>query len=472
MMIFSGRENNNQIEYIIVLLKDCLWGFMGIFRFVHVSDIHFGQEREGNIQIHDDVRDELLRDSESFRGKHGGATGILVTGDIAFSGKPAQYTIAGEWLDKLSEITGCEKTSVFVVPGNHDIDLDKLGKTGKILHKSIRESPLDNLEDLFESILVENGDNCPLFSKLTSYMEFSERYGCNFRPRSPYWVKDLQIDENIFLNFHGLTTVLVSDKEDAKGAMILGNKQYIIARQNNTEFIILMHHPLEWFRDKAQAKNYLNRAKIILTGHEHCLKVDPEISSSTQTLWIVSGATNSPDGDDPYQYRYNWIEFFLENIPTSPILHVKLFPRIWNSEQTGFVPDSILTNGEEFLEYNIPCTNLIPTSSEEVNTYKNLTTTPEPEAIQEVQQMAQESIERHEGPYIKLRYLFWKYLNWDERLSVLVKLDLLPSQVEQPIPQTLERLALEKAQDEGKLSQLWDSIMNFVPEDEKSQNPF
>jgi len=114
---------------------------MEIFRFVHVSDIHFGQECEGNIHIHNDVRYELLRDSAYFRGKHGGATGILVTGDIAFSGKPAQYKTAGEWLDNLSEITGCEKTSVFVVPGNHDIDLEKLGVTGKILHNSIRESP-------------------------------------------------------------------------------------------------------------------------------------------------------------------------------------------------------------------------------------------------------------------------------------------------------------------------------------------
>ena len=35
-------------------------------RFVHLSDIHFGQEKSGDRPVHEDVRNELLRDCEHF----------------------------------------------------------------------------------------------------------------------------------------------------------------------------------------------------------------------------------------------------------------------------------------------------------------------------------------------------------------------------------------------------------------------
>lgn len=92
------------------------------YRFVHISDIHFGQDG-GTHGPHRDARNELLRDCATQNEALGPADGILVTGDIAFSGKHEQFARAGEWLDKLAEAAGCSpNTSVRVIPGNHDID--------------------------------------------------------------------------------------------------------------------------------------------------------------------------------------------------------------------------------------------------------------------------------------------------------------------------------------------------------------
>ena len=57
--------------------------------FVHLSDIHFGQGRDERVHIHGDVKKELILDAaDVIRNLPGGiAHGILVSGDIAFSGR-------------------------------------------------------------------------------------------------------------------------------------------------------------------------------------------------------------------------------------------------------------------------------------------------------------------------------------------------------------------------------------------------
>lgn len=72
----------------------------------------------------------------------------------------------------------------------------------------------------------------------------------------------------------------------------------------------------------------------------------------------------------------------------------------------------------------------------------------------------------------RLRYLFWRYLDWRQRLKVLVAVDALPETADQQLPQTLERLALEAARKTGKLHRLWDAMMPLVPADKRTDNPF
>jgi 3',5'-cyclic AMP phosphodiesterase CpdA len=103
--------------------------------FVHVSDIHFGQERDHALHVHDDVKEQLISDAAKVVAglPSGVAQGILVTGDIAYSGSRSQYDAAGRWLDKLADSVGCATTRVQMVPGNHDMDRDKLSIGGELL---------------------------------------------------------------------------------------------------------------------------------------------------------------------------------------------------------------------------------------------------------------------------------------------------------------------------------------------------
>ncbi|MEX2943530.1 hypothetical protein [Serratia fonticola] len=108
--------------------------------FVHVSGIHFGQEKDDRIHIHADVKKQLIIDAKEVVSSinDGVAHGILVTGDIAQSGTWAEYEEAGKWLDELAANIGLGIHCVQMVQGNHDLDRSKLSFAGKHILDHIR----------------------------------------------------------------------------------------------------------------------------------------------------------------------------------------------------------------------------------------------------------------------------------------------------------------------------------------------
>ncbi len=122
--------------------------------------------------------------------------------------------------------------------------------------------------------------------------------------------------------------------------------------------------------------------------------------------------------------------------------------------------------------YDLACPGFQIPVSEPVSAA--ITVSPEPVKPQEVVEEVRESMSQDNNDFVRLRYLFWKHLGWSERVKILVELDLLPTNLNQPIPQTMERLALENASKEGnqKLKELWDAIMALIPEEQREVNPF
>lgn len=73
----------------------------------------------------------------------------------------------------------------------------------------------------------------------------------------------------------------------------------------------------------------------------------------------------------------------------------------------------------------------------------------------------------------RLHHFFWAYIDeWQDRMRILVQLDLLPETKNQPLPHTMERMALESATTSDKLHSLWNAVMPHVPEPKRKPNPF
>ncbi|MGA1869844.1 MAG: metallophosphoesterase family protein [bacterium] len=93
---------------------------------LHVSDFHF----KGNSDWQQDLVMKSLRQHVQKTLSEEGLQPdfICLTGDIAFSGKEAEYKRASLFLRELVNAAGISfKQRLFVIPGNHDLDRDRIG---------------------------------------------------------------------------------------------------------------------------------------------------------------------------------------------------------------------------------------------------------------------------------------------------------------------------------------------------------
>ncbi len=452
-------------------------------RCLHLSDIHFGQEKNGTIFEHEDVRDMLTNDAADIAKSRGNANLVIVTGDMVYGGQEAEYRRAGDWLDKLTVAVGCDVTDVCMVPGNHDCNRQAVNRVCRSVHQELRKGDSNSIDAYLHDLGEDSDDMNPLLQKLKAYRDFSAGYNSDFNsPSKPIWTKDVAFAEGITLRFVGMNSVQVSDDDDEIGKMILGSAQYILPTEANVVYVVLIHHPLDWLKDKIRAKQYLhNRASVIMVGHEHIPRISKTIESGRERLDISSGATNPPESKELYKYSYNWIEFSFRDIGNSFVLDVELFPRAWVPERACFMVDSARLDGEDSCVIDINCSNVKPAT-----VTNNHISAVSPITAPIAHDLDTGNVENKthfvngdaivseidEAAFAKLKFLFWRHLNWQQRIKVLVQADVLPSSAVQPVPQTLERLAIDTARKQGKLAAVWDAMASFLPPDKQQENPF
>ena len=442
-----------------------------MFRFVHLSDIHFGQEGGSVHGPHQSVRREIIRDcQERFRAL-GKADGVLINGDVAFSGKKEQFDRAAEWIEELATAVGCsEQTDIGTVPGNHDADRTQINYFCETVHERLRAIDADKLDSELAMMAQAKEESNPLLAKLQNYRVFASRYDCDFNPVERLsWRKTYEFDANHRFEILGLTSVLVCDGNDAKDKMILGSNQYIFDRRDDLEFFVMVHHPLSWFKDQHDAQRYLDRARIILTGHEHMQRVRKETSETgDEFLRVYAGATNPPETGGAYPYRYSWLELALHIDGDRQFIRVTIYPRVWEHNRTEFVADkNLLDSTNDSATFDLLCPSY-------KKPYAAATATPPPSGS--ALPVAEEGVmvdEQNAKDIQRLQYFFWSYLDeWQDRIRILVDLDLLPDTKSQPVPHTLERLALDRARSADKLYALWEAVMQHVPSPKRKPNPF
>lgn len=234
--------------------------------FVHVSDIHFGQERDQEVHIHNDVKQELIADAAEVVGSltSGCAQGILVTGDIAYSGKTDQYNEAGQWLDALAGAIGCKIHEVQMVPGNHDMDRDKLSVGGRAILEYVRAGgPAE-----YEEVISNDHDRATLFSRFENYGRFSIGYDCGLDlDAKPATNMRINVGPDRWIRFVRLNSSLLchGPERDDPPELVIGERQFGIPRHPGVENVVLVHHPLSWYKDVDRVRKYVrSRARVFI----------------------------------------------------------------------------------------------------------------------------------------------------------------------------------------------------------------
>lgn len=444
--------------------------------FVHVSDIHFGQEKDNQLWIHDDVKQQLIADAKEIVASlpGGAAHGILVTGDIAQSGKRAEYERAGKWLDELAANIGVEIHRVQMVPGNHDLDRSKLSYSGKQILDYIRAGGTQE----YEQILANPTDRAALLARFEDYGRFSFGYNCPLNNEGAFASEmEVTLAPGRVIRFIRFNSSLLCHgaERDEHPELMIGARQFVIPRTPGVENIVLVHHPLHWYKDQDEVREYIrSRARVFISGHEHNPKVIVEsVEDGTDVMLLAAGATVPDKVDNSFTYTYNIIEFDWDEETDG--LSVIMHPRAWNARLTRFEGDYKRLGGKD-PNFRLGCPSFRKVARPAAPFVAQLTGTTAVErsvaVVEPVIQMVpmeplqgelQSMIPKAEG-YEIARLRFFRDLREGERLRILVSLDALPEKFDDRMSQGLERRLFDMLVQQGKLGELTSLIDRLIDE--------
>ena len=318
--------------------------------FLHLSDIHF--KKKETLDLDKDIRNELEKDIETLISELGIINGILITGDIAYSGKIDEYGLALDWLDNLCKKINCPIGNVWSVPGNHDVDWDVIdsSKSIRLIHNALMDSDSNNLDFAIEEFLIDSDAKEMLYRSIRNYInEFASKINCQIDAKNPSWLEDFRLNDGSILRIRGINSTLVSYNNDAESSLIVGKFQSTIGREDGVEYLIMCHHPYQWLMDRDHLNDHWqNRAKIQLFGHKHRHR----ITRLNDSLIVASGAMH-PDRREPnWIPSYNALKIYVNKEGEQRNLNIEVFPRVWKDATQGFQSET--TAGKNYSLYSFP----------------------------------------------------------------------------------------------------------------------
>ncbi len=244
------------------------------YALVHLTDIHINSKSDPILG----KSEEIVRAVNSVL--HNGVPVILViSGDIAFSGKKEQYDAAFAFLSKIKAgIEGERHTScqIIAVPGNHDCDFDADSPMRTRLLSSVNGTTTVIDEESYKSITAVEGD----------FFAFADQLASPFKRDKLCTDISVRVGDKklLFLLFN---TAWMSSKNEKPGTLILPEELFPACKAKDYDFVIsVLHHPFGWFHpdNSAQLVKYLkNTTDIIIFGHEH----REELFQISGNMWSI-----------------------------------------------------------------------------------------------------------------------------------------------------------------------------------------
>jgi len=303
---------------------------------LHLSDIHF---RKGEVGVAMDpnahLRNELVRDAEAQCRAIGKAPdAVIVSGDIAYGGDPAEFAFALQWLDELCQRCGTTLSAVFVIPGNHDVVRAKAGEmVVQALHRDIKNASDVALEPMLRGLLSDAEAGRLLYAALQPYNEFAGRFFCDLLPPERTIARrDLRLNDGSVLRLSGFNSAFVSSAADKPGDLFVDPACFQLLRERGVEHLAICHHPPSWLRQGETLRDYLNDvARIHMFGHEHTNRIEMGRD------WVrIAASAAHPDRTEPgWEPGYNLVELTIVESP-SRTLNVAVHVRVWQARPGEF----------------------------------------------------------------------------------------------------------------------------------------
>jgi len=266
----------------------------GKFVFLHLSDLHFGDENETDAARRKNTLDKLLLTLKDLPAEWKPQS-IVISGDIGWSGINNDYNLAEIWLRKLLRVLGLSAEDIIPAPGNHDINLNEAAATAvpsdhitadelldiKLLEKV--SEPFKGFEDFCKRMGIP-----PLaLGSKTSFLAGSrEHKGMMWLVLNSAWFCRKGRMENLHIGKPHLDVITAAVGWGEKVLPTIG----------------VLHHPMKYFHDeelycydrRITYKFLAEECNMILSGHAHGTLNDPD-AMYLKTYVFTGGSSYNGD---------------------------------------------------------------------------------------------------------------------------------------------------------------------------------
>ncbi|MCP5102717.1 MAG: hypothetical protein GY950_05040, partial [bacterium] len=245
--------------------------------FLHLSDLHFGDENETAAAIRTHVLDSLIDTVENID-EQWKPQCIVISGDIAWKGGKEDYQAAEKWLSSLIAALNLSPGDIILCPGNHDINLKKAKAVTSPDNSSEADEFLDlELLDDFSRPFEDFIDFCqrmkipPLtLGSKESYLAGSRVLkGIRWLVLNSAWFCRQGKDEKLYIGLPHLQVLTASEEWKKKKLKTVG----------------ILHHPPPSLQDEERTSYGSRRntydflaaqCDVILSGHMHGMLTQPD----------------------------------------------------------------------------------------------------------------------------------------------------------------------------------------------------
>ena len=310
--------------------------------YIQLSDIHFRRYSGDAYDIDNDLRNEMIRDIRAcYLANQFCTAGVIVCGDIAFSGQDSEYDYADRFLEEVTTCINVEPSSVYCVPGNHDVNqnIPRNNFLTELLQDRLEEAVDQNhLDSILARIMRDRTAAEMLLSPIQAYQKFASKYVCNIDENKLFWEHVVKLNEKYNLKLVGINSALISSAKDhasrtTERKMRIGQCQ-LPRRTDNTVLLTICHHPPECWKDEQyELQNKLDaRVNLQLYGHKHMLR----LSSNKSCLTVCSGAVHPDRFEGEWIPTYNWITLDIKEDDGKEYLDIHIVPRMYDPQTNQF----------------------------------------------------------------------------------------------------------------------------------------
>lgn len=324
-----------------------------MIKIIHISDFHLESENLTVEKIN--IINALTSDLKSHVDKN---TILCITGDIIDKGalcfkekEDAYIVFETVFIDKIIEENPDLKGKIFIVPGNHDVDRDKIDA---VTEAGLKASLND--EKALNSFIIANRNESIHLGRIKAYLlwenDFYSKY--NKGVLTNFDNSFVIATENYNIGVTCLNSAWLCKDDNDMGNLLIGKNQLensLKSIEKTNVKIALAHHPIEFIKkfDKDSVKSLLYKHyDVFLTGHVHELE-----ANYTKDLFgsIFVSIANSTVADNPKDKKhsngYTIIEF-------SPERKYKVIYRKYVELHNKFVPNTDIGTEDGSKTFEIP----------------------------------------------------------------------------------------------------------------------